>query len=503
MKRWRLAWLLAPILALLALGRLPAPRPGVGAQASTAPPRTFPALDGVTLPPNIAPPGLRIDEPGTAFDAVLRGARGAAIEVASRRPGVVFPQRRWRRLLAANAGGSLTLTVSVRDRGGCWTRLAPVSMDVAAEPIDGYLVYRNLTPLYNLVQDVGVYQRDLTGFGTRTILHSWQLDSGCMNCHTFWQGSGRRFSLATRGSTTTGTLLVSDGRVARLKQPVGYGCWHPNGRLAAFSVNGVHQFFHAAGEETRDVLDLTSAIVCFDLTKRCFTTAPALSSRAFLNTYPTWSPDGRWLYFCQAKRPWPDKEAFPPSEYDQVRYSLRRLPFDPDTGAFGEPETLRSGDEAGRSFVFPRISPDGRWLLYTSCDYGCFPIHRPNSDLGLIDLWSGQDVPVEINSDRADTWHSWSRNGRWVAFASKRADGLFTKLYLSYFDTEGHFHRPLLLPQRSPWFYDRCWYSFNVPELLAEPVTVNAAELGRAARGAPTIDAPLPPEAAPPGAQER
>jgi Tol biopolymer transport system component len=221
-----------------------------------------------------------------------------------------------------------------------------------------------------------------------------------------------------------------------------------------------------------------------------------LSPPGYLTTYPCWSPDGRWLYFSRAPRLWTDDAPFPPPQYDQVRYSLMRVAYDPASGTWGQAEMVRSGEAAARSFVFPRLSPDGRWLLYTSCDYGCFPIHRPNSDLELLDLATGRDVPVEINSERADTWHSWSRNGRWIVFSSKRADGLFTKLYLSYFDERGHFHPPLLLPQRDPWFYESFWYSYNVPELIDQPIRFTAGQLGRAVRSRERVGAPLPPEVA-------
>jgi hypothetical protein len=494
-----MAFLVLAALALPAAWCWPAPRPGGLVSESPAKPRVFPDLDGVTLPPNIAPPGVRIDEPGSAFHAVARGDRGPGLDVASRRAGIVFPPGPWHRLLAANAGGAITIAITVRDAAGHWTRFAALHMDVAAEPVDRYLVYRNLTPLYNLSKDIGLYQRDLTGFGERLVLHARQFD-GCVNCHTFCQGSGERFTLGVRSETWgNGTLVVADGQVTRLNQAVGYGSWHPNGQLATFSVNQVHQFFHTAGDATRDVLDMSSGLVCFDLVQRRFVTAPVLSDPECLTTYPCWSPDGRWLYFSRARRPWHDA-TFPPTEYAQVRYSLMRVAYDPASGAWGEAEMVRDGPAAGRSFVFPRLSPDGRWLLYTSCDYGCFPIHRPDSALGLMDLRTGRDVPVDINAARTDSWHSWSRNGRWVVFSGKRADGLFTKLYLSYFDAGGHFHPPLLLPQRDPWFYDTFWYSYNVPELIERPIRIDAARLGRAVRGSERVDAPLPPELAPPPA---
>jgi hypothetical protein len=505
MRRRPLAVVAAAVLAALVLAAVArGPRPSGAIQAVDAQPRTFPQLAGVTLPPNIAAPAIRIDEPGTAWYLEAHGERGPHLAAGRRRPGLVLGLRNWRRLLRANAGGSITLTISVRDAAGRWTRFAPLTADVAAEPVDRYLVYRQLTPLYNLATEIGVYQRDLTGYGTRLVLHGRQLSTGCPNCHTFWQGDGRRFTLAVRSREWGGgTLLVDGSRVTRIKQSVGYGAWHPNGKLLAFTTTMPRQFFHTAGPDSREPLDLRAQLVLYDVAQRRFTAIPGLSSSQDLTTQPCWSPDGRWLYFSQTRRPWRDDTPFPPPTYDQVHYSLKRVAYDPDTGAWGQPELLRSGDQAGRSLIYPRVSPDGRWLLYTSTDHGNFGFARPSSELALIDLQTGADVPVGLHREGADSWHSWSRNGRWIVFASRRADGLFERLYLSYFDTDGHFHPPLRLPQRDPWYDDTFWYSYNVPELISEPIGVNAGRLGRAARRAPTVDAPLPPEVAPPRPQER
>jgi hypothetical protein len=86
----------------------------------------------------------------------------------------------------------------------------------------------------------------------------------------------------------------------------------------------------------------------------------------------------------------------------------------------------------------------------------------------------------EINSDRSDSYHSWSSNSRWVVFASKREDGIFTRLYMAHQDGEGRFGKPLIIPQQDPDFYGRNLMIYNRPELVRQPVTVTAAELARA-----------------------
>jgi hypothetical protein len=116
------------------------------------------------------------------------------------------------------------------------------------------------------------------------------------------------------------------------------------------------------------------------------------------------------------------------------------------------------------------------------CEYGCFPIYQPTSDLYLLNVESGKYERLGINSDRSESWHSWSSNGRWFAFSSKRHDGLLTRLYLSYFDEAGKAHKPVLMPQRDPAFYNSCLKTYSVPELIAELVQVSANALSKAIR---------------------
>jgi dipeptidyl aminopeptidase/acylaminoacyl peptidase len=139
-----------------------------------------------------------------------------------------------------------------------------------------------------------------------------------------------------------------------------------------------------------------------------------------------------------------------------------------------------SDAETGLSILQPKISPDGRYLLVTLCKDGSFPIFKSDSDLYVMDLATRRLRRPEINSDQADTWHSWSSNSRWVVFSSKRIDGLLARPYFSYVDEHGEFHKPFVLPQEDPAFYGFCLNTFNVPELMQGPVTVKERDLARA-----------------------
>jgi hypothetical protein len=282
-------------------------------------------------------------------------------------------------------------------------------------------------------------------------------------------------------------ILAEGGAVQQIGTKFGYTAWHPSGKLAAFSVNKVRQIFHAGTNEVRDVFDFDSLMAYYRTDTQAVETSPVLSKKDRLETYPTWSPDGKYLYFCSAPLTWDDKETLP-KEYNQIRYDLVRVAYDMKTDTWGDIETLVAAQETGQSALLPRISPDGRWLLLSMCDYGCFPVYRESSDLYLIDLEAAQETDryecrrLEINSDASESWHSFSSNGRWIAFSSKRLSHAFTRTYLAYLDEQGRVHKPILLPQKDPTYYDSCLWTFSVPELVTEPVRVGRRALAKAVR---------------------
>ena len=132
----------------------------------------------------------------------------------------------------------------------------------------------------------------------------------------------------------------------------------------------------------------------------------------------------------------------------------------------------------GKSASFPRISPDGRFLLYTLSDYGNFSIWHHKADLKMIDLQTNDSVCTDnINSKYTESYHSWSSNSRWVVFSSRRGDGLYTRPYFAHLNTDGTFSKPMLLPQQNPQeYYQKLFFSYNIPELVKSEVDLSARE---------------------------
>ena len=134
------------------------------------------------------------------------------------------------------------------------------------------------------------------------------------------------------------------------------------------------------------------------------------------------------------------------------------------------------------SRLHPRISPDGKFLVWTEAASGTFPIWRPEADLFVKDLTTGEERAwTEANGENSDSYHSWSSNGRWMAFASRREDGLYTRVYFTYVDADGRATKPFVLPQKDPTRNRRHFKSYNVPELITEPIEIDIKTLTDAA----------------------
>ena len=171
-----------------------------------------------------------------------------------------------------------------------------------------------------------------------------------------------------------------------------------------------------------------------------------------------------------------------PAEYEKVKCSLCRIAFDAEKGAFGETvDTLLNGPATDKSYVLARPSYDGRWLMYCVSSRGNFPVSQDDADLWLMDLKTGESRELsEVNSPKSESFHNWSENSRWFVFASKREDGMYTKLYLASIDDRGKVSKPFLLPQRNPRkYYLEMMDAYNCPDFTKTKVELDAHEAYR------------------------
>jgi hypothetical protein len=455
--------------------------PAADGPLTARPPQIDPDYADVIIPPNIAPLNFVVHEPGVAFEVSIRADKGEPLHLSSTSPQIRIPLDDWQDLLSNNRGHDLQYHVSAQQEDGSWQRFEPITQHVATDSIDGYLAYRLLKPLYNKYVNIGIYQRHLESFDESSILENRNADQACLNCHTFARNQPDPMVLQTRSKYGLTMLVARDGEVTTVdtrtafnKSPAAYTSWHPNGRHIGFSVNKVSLFLHTDPTlETREVFDAGSDLAVYSTDDNMLTTTAAISDPLRAETWPEWSPDGRYLYFSSAP-------ILPIERFEEVRYDLMRISFDVDSNTWGQLETVLTAAETGLTVTQPKVSPDGRWLVFTMADHGNFPIFSATADLYVMDLQKGGYRRLEINSELADSWHAWSSNGRWLVFSSKRRDGLFARPYFSYVDATGRFHPPLLMPQQDPTFYESFVKTYNVPVFVTGPVQIGERDLARA-----------------------
>lgn len=439
-----------------------------------------PDYTDVTVPASVAPLNFRI---AAGDGRAVFSAPGCSISINGRGGEIRIPEKKWRKLTAAAAGSGIEVSIQRRS-DGAWSETAAFGISVSKDEIDPYLAYRLIEPGYEIWDEMGIYQRELSSFREKAVITNNQSDHGCVNCHSFSGGDPQKFLFHARVGYG-GTYMVDGGKVRKLntKTPdtisaLVYPQWHVSGRYVAFSVNSTKQMFHTSDPNRVEVFDYASDVVVYDAADDIIFSCPQLKSSGSFETFPTFSPDGRSLYFCTA-----DSLAIP-DDYDKVRYSICRIGFNPEDRTFGaQVDTLFNARIECASASFPRVSPDGGALMFTKASYGNFSIWHKDADLCLLDLESGKwHVAEELNSDDAESYHSWSGNGRWVVFGSRRADGLYTRLYIAHRNEDGSFDKPFELPQESSSFHEDYMKSYNIPEFVCGVVKINPRTIHNVAK---------------------
>ena len=443
-------------------------------------PKIYPDYIGVTVPATIAPLNFNVEDiDAESVNVVVEGSKIG--ELQSEGDYANFDIDEWHHLLAQNRGGDLKVTVYVEKKGN-WTQYKDFDIHVSPYALDDWgVTYRRIAPGYEVYGKLGIYQRNLSNFEETAILENTAAPGACLNCHTANRTNPDQFTFHVRGDHGA-TLVSQNGKREwlkakndSLKGSMVYPYWHPSGKYCAYSTNTTHQSFHAVKNERIEVFDQASDVFVYQPSPHELILDSLLMTKDHYETYPVFSPDGKTLYFCSST-------AEPiPSGYKNIKYNICKIGFDAATGKFGnQVDTIFNARELGKSATHPRPSYDGRYIMFTMSDYGCFPIWHKEADNWLLDLKTGQARPMTAaNSRNTDSWHNWSRDSHWFVFTSRRGDGLYTRLYLACIDDKGNVSKPFLLPQRNPKkYYDELLDSYNTPDFTSKPVELDARAAG-------------------------
>ncbi len=455
-------------------------------------PAIFPDYCDVTVPCNIAP--LNFMLPADEYQECV--ARLTTPDGRQQTYGkgvkVQFPESEWHAMLDASKGKSIKVEVWGKKEGE-WLSFSPFEIHVAEDPIDEYVSYRLIEPSYVAWDFMEIAQRNLTSFKETQIFNNDVTSNDrsigqCINCHSYQNYKTDNMLFHVRLSNA-GTVIVNDGKVSRvnLKRDYTissgvYPAWHPTAKLIAFSTNKTRQGFHTANPNKIEVYDMASDMILYDVAKDSVMVVS--NDSTLLEVYPTWSPDGKYLYYCKSV-PLPEelRDKDIRSNYHKIQYNIYRRTFDVATLGFGEEELVYDAASQDKSATLPRISPDGHYLLFAQGHYGCFHIRHNDADIVCMPLDSTDKTEApsrldltKLNSEgMPDSYPSWSSNGHWIMVATRRDDGNFCRVYFSYFNN-GKVEKAFLMPQEDPEYNTFLLKSFNRPEFMVEPVRTSIDE---------------------------
>jgi hypothetical protein len=448
----------------------------------------FPDYKDIIIPPNIAPLNFRVDIQAKNILAEVCANKQTVVIPANEMNEIRFDEKVWKDLIKNEHGKGISIHIFAETEKG-WMRYQDFRIDVAPEEIDRYVSYRLIEPGYELYRQMGLYQRDLECFEEKAIYENNRVhdleNNHCVNCHNYQNHSTEKMLFHVRGAHG-GTIICNGQKIEKLDMkndsilgPSVYPSWHPKMNSIAFSSNMTGQSFHILDQEKVEVVDGESDLVYFNVDKRSIKNV--LKTKTDLENFPCWNPQGDKLYYCVAHVPQLDSLNQEESylyflnHYKEIKYNIMSLDFDSKKESFSNPQLVVNCSAEGKSASVPRISPDGKYLLFTKGDYGQFHIWHKSSDLWVKNLQDSTTYALSAaNSKDVDSYHCWSSNGRWIVFSSRRDDGNFTRLYIAYFDKNGKAHKAFMLPQESPQDNILLLKSYNVPELTKDALKCDA-----------------------------
>jgi tetratricopeptide (TPR) repeat protein len=205
---------------------------------------------------------------------------------------------------------------------------------------------------------------------------------------------------------------------------------------------------------------------------------PGADDPRFVQMGAVWSPDGQYLVFARAQAADPNPPGVPLAKFAndpnelQLHYDLYRVPF--HNGEGGVPQPIAGASRNGMSNSFPKVSPDGQWIVFVQSRNGM--LMRPDSQLYIVPAAGGPARRMRCNTPLMNSWHSFSPNGRWLVFSSK-ARSPYTQMYLTHIDADGADSPPILIDNATA-----ANRAVNIPEF------VNVPPDGLRQIGGPVID---------------
>jgi len=452
-------------------------------------------LDETLFPPEMVPPTFRWKDSAAGAKAWLIRVDfdddGPCVLFTARRPHWTPASQDWETIKQRSLERDARVLIlgAGRGRSPRVVSRARMSFRTSRDPVEAPLFYREvILPFIDADKDPS---RIRWRFGSiasperpPVVLKNLPV---CGNCHSFSRDGAtlamdvdyadskgsyvitavrEQMALATRDIITWDSYAPEDGETTfGLLSQIS-----PDGQYVVGTVKDKSVFIPRPGLAFSQLFFPVKGILCvFERQTGQFRALPGADDPNFVQSNPTWSPDGKYIVFARTRAVdlrntrGQGNVGLTPAECEELikdgkpfQFDLYKIPF--NNGAGGTAEPLEGASGNGMSNYFARYSPDGRWIVF--CRARSYMLLQPDSELFIIPAEGGQARRLRCNTNRMNSWHSWSPNGKWLVFASKVYSD-YTQLCLTHIDERGESTPPVLLEHLTA--PDR---AANIPEFV-------------------------------------
>jgi len=395
----------------------------------------------------------------------------------------------WENLKTRSEYGPVSFSIASAGKGmsGSKYSAGKVSFSFSRDSVGAAIFYRAVPLPFGYavknVHEIEWYAGKISGGKPLRVLSNIPV---CANCHSFsrngliamdvdYANDKGSYIIAPLKDTINLSIdkIITWGDYRREDGTQTYGLLSqisPDGRYVLSTVKDRSVFVAIDNLEYSQLFFPVKGIIAvYDKNNRRFFELPGASDREYVQSNPNWSPDGREVLFARTEKymtsrieksesvllDQKDVKEFI-SKQKEFKFSIYRVPFNEGKGGLAVPVNGASGNN--RSNFFARYSPDGKWIVF--CQAENFMLLQPDSKLFIMPAGGGTPRLMKCNTEKMNSWHSWSPNSRWLVFSSKLR-GPYTQLYLTHIDENGNDSPPVFLENLA--FETR---AANIPEFF-------------------------------------